>query len=283
MSLWLAIVLGALQGLTEFLPVSSSGHLVVFGDLLIGNPPPRSYDVAVHVGTLAAVIVYYRQDIGPLLRGLGRLAVSLSGAKALRRVFGEDDWARLAALLVIGCLPTAVIGVALDALFEGLFASALLAAVALFVTAAVLVATDLRLRHREGAAEVGGTGAPHALLIGIAQGVAIVPGISRSGAVLCAGVWCGLSREFALRFGFLLSIPAILGAAAYEILGGLQDGLAVEAGVGPAAHFAGAIVAAGFGYLAIAWLLRATRRGRLWMFGVYCVLAGIVGLAVALT
>ncbi len=278
MSLWVALALGALQGLTEFLPVSSSGHLVIFGNLLAHAPPPRSYDVAVHVGTLVAVCAYYRADLAPLLRGAGRLARALRSRAELCRVFGEDTWARLAALLAIACLPTAAIGAALDAAVSDLFQNVSLAAVALFATAALLVVTDLRLRRAEGKAEVAQTGALAAAAVGVAQGVAVVPGISRSGAVLCAGVWCGMSREFALRFAFLLSIPAIVGAAGYEALAELLHGAGNGTATSALSDAAGALAAACFGYLAIAWLLRATRRGKLWMFGVYCVCIGVLGL-----
>ena len=195
--------LGILQGLTEFLPVSSSGHLVILQALLPGfQEPGVLFHATVHLATLGAVLVYFRADVA----GIARAALMPSRA--------DPAAARLLWLVAAGTVPTALIGFLLAEPLERLFASVPTAASMLLLTGALLFATD-RAGERTGG--IAGMGVTHALVIGFVQGAAIVPGISRSGATVAAGVFCGLERGLALRYSFLLSIPAIAGAFALQL------------------------------------------------------------------
>lgn len=254
MDLLQAVVLGLVQGLTEFLPVSSSGHLVVVPAFLGWEKPPLSFDVAVHFGTLAAVVWYYRRDLAALAAAL----VAGLGSSAARR---SESW-RLGLLLVLGTLPAAVAGLLGRQVIEAAFQSPLFVALAWLVTAAfILVAPKGGVKATPGQLTVR-----DALFIGLAQAAALFPGVSRSGATVIGGLFLGLSRELAPRFAFLLSIPAILGAGALTLpeffLAGGPDGVL---------FLVGAAVAALSGYLAIATFVRVIARGRLAVFAAYLV------------
>jgi undecaprenyl-diphosphatase len=263
---WLeALALAVIQGLTEFLPVSSSGHLVLAQTFLgIGASAAFFYDILLHVGTAAAAFAFYRRDIGRLLRALLPPYAGAPGEVRSAR--------RLLLLLAAACVPTAIIGFSFKDFFESLFASPGAVVVALGVTGTFLIASSL-LR---GAGEPLET-APwwKAALVGLAQGVAIVPGISRSGSTIVAGLAIGLRREDTVRFSFLLSLPAILGAALLE----LRHPPAGAVMVPPALAAAGFVAAAATGYLAILFVLRWTREGRLWQFGLYCWAVAAIGAA----
>ena len=264
MDLVQAIVLGLVQGLTEFLPVSSSGHLVVVPALLGWEKPPLTFDVAVHLGTLGAVVAYYRRDLSALLQALAR---GIGSAEARR----TESW-RLGLLLVAGTIPAALAGLLGRRVFESAFENPAGVAVAWLVTAAFLVAAPRGGSKREP----GQLSFLDAIVIGCAQALALFPGISRSGATVVGGLFRGLSREMAPRFGFLLAVPAILGAGVlsapeFTRAGGTDGGLLLL----------GAVVAGGSGYLAIATFVRVITRGRLALFAAY--LAPVAGVALLLT
>lgn len=200
---WLeSIVLGIVQGLTEFLPVSSSGHLVVTPALFGWDDPSLTFDLILHLGTLVAVVLAFRRDLAQLAAGLlGR---------------GEDPVAarRTVGLLLIGTVPAGIVGVAFGGFFEERFADPVAAAASLYVTAAILLGAEWIIRRGEGTTPVD---ARRAGVIGIAQAFAIFPGVSRSGSTIAAGLVQGVSREAATRFSFLLSIPAIVGAILTQV------------------------------------------------------------------
>jgi undecaprenyl-diphosphatase len=249
-----AVVLGLVQGLTEFLPVSSSGHLVVVPALLGWEKPPLAFDVAVHLGTLGAVVVYYRRDLAALL---GALFAGLASAQVRR----SDTW-RLGLLLVAGSVPAAAAGLLGRGLFEAAFETPLAVAIAWLVTAAFLAVAP-----RGGTkAAPGRLALLDAVVIGCAQALALFPGISRSGATVVAGLFRGLSPELAPRFAFLLAVPAILGAGALSI----PDFLRVGGSAG-GIFLLGAVIAGLSGYLAIASFVRIIARGRLYLFTFYLV------------
>ncbi|PID74148.1 MAG: UDP-diphosphatase [Desulfobacterales bacterium] len=282
-----AAVLGFVQGLTEFLPVSSSGHLVL-GQYLFGlREAALFFDISVHMGTLAAVILYFRKDTLALAAGAIRL--TRYGGQAIRKRGGMgaalsgDDAARTAAMILAGSLPTALIGLALHRYADTLFASTTITGVCLILTAGILGATWRRRAASSDApapdAETGKTGAaslrislPAALLIGVVQGLAVFPGISRSGATIAAGLFLGLSRDAAARFSFLLSIPAIAGA---QVLG-LADAGNIHL---DSACLTGPLVAAVTGYAALVLLVYMVKKGRLHYFAPYCLAAGIFALS----
>jgi undecaprenyl-diphosphatase len=260
-----ALALAVVQGLTEFLPVSSSGHLVL-AQTFFGIAPASAfiYDIVLHLGTALAALLFYRRDVAAVLRGL---------MPPYRLAPPEIQQARrLLLLLAAATLPTAVIGLSFKDFFEGLFASPTAVVAALAVTGTFLIAASL-LRPATQQLE----GAPwwKAAFVGIAQGIAIVPGISRSGSTIVGGLAVGLRREDAVRFSFLLSLPAICGAALLE----LRHPPAGSPGVPVALAVAG-FAAAATGYLAILVVLRWTRAGKLWQFGLYCwVVAGLAAAA----
>lgn len=266
-----ALVLGAFQGLTEFIPVSSSAHLVLMPFLLRWPIPDLAFDVAVHLGTAAALLVYFARDLAAIVAGAVRTAAGRGS---------PDDRAnvRLLGLLAVGSVPAAIAGLLLEQAFEELFTGReAVDEVGAPVTAGFLLVTAVLLWSAEAVyARRGGEGrgvsevtVVDAVVIGVLQAVAIAPGVSRSGATISAGVFRGLTREAAARFSFLLSLPAILGAAVVA----LPD-LPRGADLGPL--LAGAAAAAVVGFAAVAFLLRYLRTKTMRPFAVYCVaLAGV--------
>jgi len=267
------IVLGAVQGATEFLPVSSSGHLAVGQLMLFGGEvdggltdQPLLLEVLLHLATLLAVVVVYRRDVLLVIRGLGRGLAALFRGR-LGRVAAEDEGVGLALSLVAGLVPTAAIGFALRGPAAAVSGSPHGLGLAFLACACLLVASrwwpggSRPLDWRLG------------FLIGVVQGLAVLPGVSRSGVTIAAGLALGLGREEAARFSFLLSVPAILGAAALELD---VEGLAAG-GHGPA-FAAGALVAFAVGLAALLFLIRVVRGGRLWMFAPYVAAVAVFSL-----
>ena len=239
------IVEGLIQGLTEFLPVSSSGHLVILPAMLGWEEPPLGLTVLLHMGTLAALLIYFRLEIIGLILGvLGQ---------------GEDPAAarRIVRFLVIGTIPAVVAGLALGGFFEDSFQRPYESCIELVITGLLLIGMEkYGERARRHPLDDGRAG-----FIGVAQALAILPGISRSGSTIGAGLLAGLSREEATRFSFLLSIPAIAGAGVLD----LAKGEMVVSG----ASIVGTIVSGLVGYLSIHYLLRFVRTHSLTVFAWY--------------
>ena len=268
MSVVQAAVLGAIQGITEFLPISSKSHLIIVPALL-GWQSDLSFDVALHWGTALAVILYFRADWVRLFSSLAR------GTRAGQP--WRDPDGRLLVLIVIGSIPVFVAGLAFRSTFETMLAqtpvfAARLSAALLLVTGGVLVTAEQLCRRRDETATLN---SGRALAVGIAQAFAILPGISRSGATIAAGLSGGLSREDAARFSFLLGTPAIVGAGVLQTWAGTSD----VAGPGEVATvLIGFAVAFVVGYLAIDWLLGYLRRARLYAFAAYTWVFGLATL-----
>lgn len=273
MSLLWAAVLGAVQGFTEFLPVSSSGHLVILQGLFGVNVPGVSFEVAVHLGTLLAVVVALWGDVREVLLALLPGPGQPRGRDRAERVHAGGGRRLLAAILV-AVIPTGVIGLAGKDLFERLFDSPRAAACALLVTGLVLAVTPYLSRGRTALFAVR---CRQALAVGTAQGIAIVPGLSRSGLTIAAALASGLEPDAAARFSFLLAIPAILGAGAAEVLD-LLAAPAGAAGPGTLPLLVGALTAALTGILSVRWMLGLVKRGRLRGFAYYCWAAGTLAL-----
>jgi undecaprenyl-diphosphatase len=262
MTVWQAIWLGIVQGLGEFLPISSSGHLIVFPWLLGWPVQSLSFDVALHLGTLVAVLAAFAGDWWRLLVG---------GLRAVRerRVTPE---ARMLGLLVLGSIPAGIAGLLLDEWAETVFRAPALVATTMAVMGGVLYLADRRAPAGEGVApEVS---LRDALLIGSAQALALVPGVSRSGATITAGLFLGLDRTTAARFSFLLSVPAVVLSGLLE-LGSILSG---EEGqhVGMGNLVIATVLAFVSGYAAIAWLLRFLTSHSLVVFVVYRVALGVL-------
>ena len=263
MSILQALVLGIIQGATEFLPISSSGHLVIVPWLLgwqaVGEND-LAFDALVHWGTLVAVIGYFWSDIWRIVRAVW------SGIRR-RDYFGSPD-ARVGWYIVVGSIPAALIGFLLEEWFEGAFGRPLVAALMLFVTAGLLITAE-RVGSQDRGIERLNWG--DAVLIGLAQALAIMPGISRSGATIAAAQSRGVQRSDAARYSFLLGVPAVVGAGLWQLVKLFEAGeFSGKLGVLLAGFLSAAIV----GYLAIHTLLRYLRRRSLVLFALYCVAFG---------
>jgi undecaprenyl-diphosphatase len=269
-----ALVLGAVQGLTEFVPISSSGHLVLVPFLLRWPAPGLDFDVAVHLGTAVAVVAYFARDLWAILTGGARVVARRADDRA-------RSSARLIPLLAVGSIPAALAGLFLEGLFHDLLADtdavdrigAPMTAVFLVVTAGLLWSAEAAHRRGpdDGRRGVEQVTVVDALVIGVFQALALAPGISRSGATIAAGIFRGLSREAAARFSFLLALPAIAGA-------GLLALIDLPPGVRIGFMLWGAVAAAVTGFAAIAFMLRYLRTRTLGPFAGYCVLAAAVSL-----
>ena len=257
-----AAILGVVQGLTEFLPVSSSGHLVLFQHWLPVAGDPVAFDLALHLGTLIPVLWVYRSDLMGVVhdatRGEGR--------------YLDRPGVRLLLLLVAASIPTAIIGLSLEDLFEELFHNPTAVGVAFAVTGGVLWWTRSVI---QGSTEAHALSWPKAVAIGLAQGVAITPGISRSGSTIAAGLFLGMDREAAARFSFLLSIPAIGGAALLK----LGDLSAADVAIGP--MLIGITASAVSGYFALRILIRLVRAGDFSKFAYYLLPSAVFALTQA--
>jgi undecaprenyl-diphosphatase len=262
-----AIILGVIQGLTEFLPISSSGHLAIVQDwfaLPPDSPEMLLFDVSVHLGTVIAVVVVFAREIAAYAR---RLVVEISPTAKGRR----HAW-RFALLGVAASLPTAVIGLMFKDSFERAFADQQIIGVCLGITAGLLWSTTLVRRGRRGWRTFG---IPRAVIVGVAQGLAILPGISRSGSTICTASLLGLRRRWAGEFSFFIAVPAICGAALLK----LRDTYALPPDEISALPWGpilvGALVSLIVGVFALIALLRIVRRARLHLFAPYCLILGI--------
>ena len=266
MSLLQALLLGILQGLTEFLPVSSSGHLVLGQHLLnVQNPDLLSFDVYVHFGTLISVCIIFRKDISEIFVSLFRALRT----KTLRSAYQTNEYVRLGLAVLVGTIPAGIIGLMYHDQIAEAFQDPKLVAVNMIVTGLILFLS----RFTRGV-EPKRLGMISGFIVGLAQSVAILPGISRSGSTISAGLFLRLSPAMAARFSFLLSIPVIAGAALLEIKTVVRQGM--EIGFGP--FLVGMVAAAITGYFAIKLLLRIIERGRFSWFAFYCFAVGIAGI-----
>jgi undecaprenyl-diphosphatase len=246
-----AIFWGVIQGLTEFLPVSSSGHLVLIPALFNRPGPDLATNAMLHLGTLGAVLVYYRSDIA-------RMAKFDKPAR------------RLITLILIGTVPAVILGLLFEDKVEELISEPRKVAFMLIVTGVILLGTTLL---RLGDKEITDVQPRDSVLIGLAQALALIPGISRSGMTISAGLARGLKRTEAARFAFLLGIPVIAGAGLLQMVDALRLGEPI-----PATVWVGVVVAGLTGYAAIAILLRLLTRVGLAPFGVYCVTFGAIAM-----
>ncbi len=266
-SVWQALVLGIVQGATEFLPISSSGHLVLVPWLLGWENHGLAFDAMLHLGTLTAVVAFFWDD----LRGLVAAAV----LSLKERSLAGDPRRKLAWCIGLGTVPAAVLGLAFEDWFEALFAAPVCVGILLLVTGVLLSVSERWGRKALGLDQLGWL---DALMVGLGQALAIAPGISRSGATMSAGLWRGLRREAAARFSFLLSTPIILGAGVYKLKDLWGTPLAAES---PLALLCGFLAAAISGFLSIRFLLGYLRRRSLYPFAAYCWAVGVVTLLLA--
>ena len=262
-----AIILGIIQGITEFLPISSSGHLVIFQRLFGIKEPELFFDVSVHLGTLAAVIIFFWREIRSIVVSLFRISTSfLKKEVSLAGVY-EDAEVKLALMIVVGSIPTGLIGLLLSKNADKIFSSVSITGFMLVITGLLLWST--RRIKKEGAVDFS---IKRAMLIGIVQGLAVMPGISRSGSTIAVGMFLGLNREIAARYSFLLSIPAIVGA---EIL--VMKDLSSPM-ISTSATIMGTVSAFVIGYFSLKLLLYIVKKGQLHIFAPYCWIIGLAAL-----
>lgn len=260
MDIFKALILGVVQGITEFMPISSSAHLVIFPKILNWPYWGKAFDVALHLGTFLAIILYYRKEILALTKAFG--------ASLFERRLGRDPMRRLSWLLLLSAIPAALGGVLLDKVIEEKLSSVALIALLLIVFAFILRLADQKGKKSGSLNDVG---IREAIFIGLAQVLALFPGVSRSGVTMTAALALGLKREAAADFSFLMSLPVVGGAALYE---GLK---LMKAGFPDLAAFpfvTGILASAAAGYLSIRFLLKFLSRRTFLPFVIYRWLLG---------
>lgn len=256
-----SFLLGAIQGITEFLPVSSSGHLIVMRRVMELHEIPLLFDVILHVATLFVVVIVFRDRIGRILMALGKTLIG-------KRDEEDRENLRLFGLIILSTFLTAVLGLGLERL--SWFGSVRAVSVLFIVTGILLIST----KYARGSVGYGTIGVKQSVITGLAQGFGVLPGISRAGATISAALLSGMSREKAGEYSFLISVPAILGALFLE----LRDAEMLLSAVSPsvmAVGFAGSFVV---GLICLLLLLSLVRRGRIYLFSIYLIPLGIAGL-----
>ena len=256
-----AIILGLVQGLTEFIPVSSSGHLVFLHEVFGFTENGLMFDVALHIGTLTALIIYFHKDIVLLIKG----------------ILGKNQYTKLAWLIALATVPAVISGVLLQEKAESTFRSVQLVAVNLIVVALAMLAAEWFANRYERKTQLQQTSTRQALAVGVAQAVAVIPGISRSGSTITTGLFMGLDRVAATRFSFLLGIPITFGAIVRVLT---EDGAAQLISNEFGLFAVGVISALLSGMFAIRFLLKFLAKHTLAVFAYYrIVLSAIVLLA----
>ncbi len=267
-----AIILGLVQGLAEFLPISSSGHLALLQDLFhVDAEKVLLFAVLLHLGTLVSVFIVYWKDIWELLVELVITIKDLCTGKGLR--LDERPIRKLGIMIIVATIPTAIIGLLLNDFFEGLYTSMVAVGVGFLITGVIMFLAEKMSSANKGIEKMNFR---NAIFIGLLQGVAIYPGISRSGSTLVGGLTTGLKREFAVKFAFLISIPSILGSVILE----LPD--AIKAGTDPSLMgpiVAGVVVAAISGLFAIKTMIKIVSNKKLSYFSYYVWILGVCTIA----
>ncbi len=262
-----ALVLGIVQALTEFLPVSSSAHLVIMQDYLGFKRPLLLFDVVLHAATLGALLVYFRKDIGKIILSLVRLKEKSDEEMLNRKIFY---------FILVGTIPTLALGLLLNQWIKAMFTSVTFTSLMLLVTGALLWISKKRADSERGIEEMKTT---DAFLIGIMQGVAIIPGISRSGATISTGLLRGIKKELAFRYSFLLSIPAIIGALGLQLREAfLEQTLPSH----PLPWIGGVLAAAIIGYISLVLFRKIILGKKLHIFAYYCWTIGTISLIIRL-
>lgn len=285
MSIIQAIILGLIQGLTEFLPISSSGHIVIFEKILnVHTTNGVLFEIMLHVGTLLAIMIVYWQDILDMFMesfGLTRdIATNIfrkTVSKLTRKQYDgiyliKTRGRKMIVLVLIACIPTAIMGIAIKGFIEDFFLKSLFAVgVALMITGLLL---RMSKRKVYGDKDVATADYQDAFMVGIMQGIAIVPGISRSGSTIVGGLFSKFKKEFAVKFSFLISIPAILGAAILKISEVKFEEIYSEFGI----YASGMIASAVIGYISIRMLNILLKENKFQYFSYYCFFIGMVAI-----
>lgn len=282
MDLLKAIFLGFIQGVTEFLPVSSSGHLAIMKNILhMDLETGLLFDVLLHLGTLAAIFIAFWQDIKELIiEGFGIIAdffvnigiffLNLAGKKLAYRKIISTPYRRFVMLVIVSTIPTGIIGIVFADAITLVGETLLVPGLCLILTSILLAIAD---RVKTGSKRAEDTGFAEAGLIGLAQGIATLPGLSRSGTTITACLLSGFDREFAVKYSFIMSIPAVLGAAVFEIkdigFGALSSSELIN-------YLIGTVIAGVVGYICIKTMLKIVKGKSFRIFTYYCLTIGII-------
>jgi undecaprenyl-diphosphatase len=273
-----AIILGLIQGLTEWLPVSSSGHLALAQRWM--DTTPVAFDIMLHLGTTIVLMFYFRDDISKGLSAAGgafsAAARKGGGFRGLRRAINEDERRKTTWFVLFGILPTACIGLIFEIyLVDWMYADMRFVGAMFLLTGIILLSTK-GLKGKKGILALD---TRHAYLIGLAQGFSTAPGLSRSGATVSAAMHTGLRRGEAARIAFLMGIPALLGVSFYHLI----VDFGTITGEGWPLFVVGTVTAMVVGYLTLSWLMRMIRKGDFWAFAPYCIMLGAAALVLGLT
>lgn len=253
MNWWEAVVLGLVQGLTEFLPISSSAHIRVIGELLpSGSDPGAAFSAIIQLGTESAVLLYFRKDIARIIGAWFSALIGRHGKGWSARLGSGDPDAKLGWWVILGSIPIVALGLPFKSAIESSLRNLLIVAAALALFGVLLGWVD---RVRPATRELGALGAKDAALLGLAQAGALIPGVSRSGGTITMGRWLGLTREAAARYSFLLAIPAVVGSASLEAVTKVGD-LTAKGGPGIPATVIATVISFVAGYAVIVWFLK---------------------------
>ncbi len=289
MSLIESIILGFIQGITEFLPVSSSGHLAIFKNFFGLSEVGISYDILLHVGTLVAVFICFWSDIWELIvngvgivvdvcKNIGRFFNNLINGKKpgyTKKEYNkviDTPYRRYVMLIIVATIPTGIMGILLKDIIEQAATALLIPGICLLITSVLLLIAD---NTKDGNDTEATTSYKKAGIIGICQGFATLPGISRSGTTITACLVTGLDRAFAVKFSFIVSIPAILGAAVLDIPDMLTESIPAMEWV---YYIVGTVVAAVVGFICIKTMLKVVRQKKFKGFSLYCAIMGLVAI-----
>ena len=276
MSTWMAAFMGFVQGVAEFLPISSSGHLSLMQHFFGFEEVDNLFNILLHFATLIAVCVVYWKDIVGMVLEFFRGLASLFSKRGSREVSRPPEARRLVLLVILGTLPLALV-VPIEDYVEKLGNSPIFVAVALLVTGFILFFSDRMARGKKN----GRTATvADALLVGVAQAFATVPGLSRSGCTISAGMLRGFDRKFAVRYSFLLSLPAVLGATLLKVVKTISEG-GIDTALLPK-YLIGMVVAGVVGYFSIRLVQLLADKGKFGKFSIYCWIAGVVALVAAI-
>ena len=289
MTIWKAIIMGVIQGLAEFLPISSSGHLAIFKHILNIDLENGGllFDVLLHLGTLIAVFIAFWSDIrklivegfgiiGGFFANVGRMAANVvsrpEGGKREWKPILNTPYRRFVMLIIVSTIPTGILGLALQDVIERASATLIVPGIFLILTAILLLVAENYRPKNAGRIKEKNATYTQALIVGTAQGIATMPGLSRSGSTITACLLCGFDKSFAVRYSFIMSIPAILGALVLELKDfGSETIAASELWY----HAAGTLVSAVVGYICIKTMLVVVRQKKFRYFAYYCFVVGL--------
>lgn len=289
MSLFEAIILGVIQGITEFLPVSSSGHLAIFKNLFGLQDTGLVYDVLLHVGTLIAVVAVFYKDIWELIvNGVGIIIDSFKNTASYisntinksKKDYKKKEYVkiistpyrRFAMLVIVTTIPTGIMGVVFNDIIEGASSALIIPGICLLITGTLLLIAD---NTPDGKKNENNVTYKNAAVVGVCQGIATLPGISRSGTTIVACLVSKMDRKFAVKYSFIMSIPVILGAAILEVKDLASSSIS---GTEIVYYLIGMLVAAFVGYICIKTMLQVVRKKKFKGFAIYCYIMGAVAI-----